>query len=236
MELKAQTQLSLFAPRWTAERMEAWLTAQSGRLVRVVFTRNRASMVSMRFDPLGVVRLRVDRAFSQAPDTVLDALGRYLRTRDAAAWRIVSHFAGTLTPAPRSPASRQLLTRGRVHDLAMIRDRVNHEFFQGRLACRIGWGARGRRQRRARTRTIRYGSYVKSQDLVRINPLLDDPRVPVDFVSYIVFHEMLHAVVPSESGVRCRHHHATYRRLERRFPDFERMQQLSAELVNVLAR
>ena len=214
MNTKAQTQLSLFAPRWTAEGLEAWLTARSGRLVRLVFTRNRASMVSMRLDHLGVVRLRVDRSFGQAPETVLDALGRYLRTRHAADWRIVSRFAGSLTPAPRPPASHQLLTRGRVHDLAVIRDRVNHEFFQGRLTCRIGWGVRGRRRRRARTRSIRYGSYVKSQNLVRINPLLDDPRVPIDFVTYIVFHEMLHAVVPSESGVRRRHHHVVYRRLE----------------------
>lgn len=236
MSVTAHTQLNLFEPRWTAERLEAWLTAQSGRPVRLVFTRNRASMVSMRFDRLGAVRLRIDRAFDQAPDMVIDALGRYLRTRHAGDWRIVSRFAGGLIPAPCPPAPRQLLTRGRVHDLAVIRDRVNQDFFQGRLACRIGWGARGRRQRRARTRSIRYGSYVKSQDLVRINPLLDDPRVPAGFVTYIVFHEMLHAVVPSESGVRRRHHHAVYRRLEERFPDFERMRQLSADLVNVLGR
>jgi hypothetical protein len=234
MDAMAHRQLSLFMPRWTAEGLEAWLTAQSGRLVRLVFTRNRASMVSVRFDPLGMVRLRVDRAFGQAPDAVIDALGRYLRTRHAGDWQVVSHYAGSLTPTPRPAALRQLLTQGRVHDLAVIRDRVNHEYFQGRLACRIGWGALGRRHRRARTRSIRYGSYVKAQDLVRINPLLDDLRVPADFVAYIVFHEMLHAVVPSEPGVRRRHHHAMYRRLEQRFPDFERMRRLSSELVNVL--
>jgi hypothetical protein len=193
-------------------------------------------MVSVRFHPLGPVRLRLDRGFNQAPDPVLDALGRYLRTRHAGDWRTVSRFAGNLTPAPRPPAKRQLLTRGRVHDLAVIRDRVNHEFFQGRLACRIGWGGYGRRHRHARSRSIRYGSYVKAQDLVRINPLLDDPRVPADFVAYIVFHEMLHAVVPSEPGVRRRHHHMQYRQLEGRFPDFERMRRLSSELVNVLAK
>lgn len=236
MEPTLQAQLSLFEPRWTADRLEAWLTAQSGRLVRLVFTRNRASMVSMRFDPLGRVCLRLDHAFAQAPQPVLDALGRYLHARQAEDWRVVSRFAGSLTPASRPPAQRQLLTHGRVHDLAAIRDRVNHEFFQGRLTCRIGWSVRGRRQRRARTRTIRYGSYVKSQNLVRISPLLDDPRVPVDFVTYIVYHEMLHAVVPSEVGARRRPHHAMYRHLERRFPDYERMQRLSAELVNVLGK
>lgn len=229
-----QPQLELFVPQWTAERLEALLAADTGNRVRVAFTRNRASMLSVRVGPEGVIRLRLDRGFGQAPEPVVQALGRFLKDRRQADWRVVAHFAGNLTPASRAPAPRQLLTRGRVHDLAAIRDRVNHEFFEGRLRCRIGWGTRGRRRRRAWSRTIRYGSYIKAQDLVRINPILDDARVPLDFVTYIVFHEMLHAVVPSETGLRRRHHHAAYRHLERRFPDYERMQQLSSELVDVL--
>jgi len=191
-------------------------------------------MASLRIEPNGDVRLRLDRGFGQAPEAVIQALVRYLKGHRRADWQIVGAFAGNLMPAPRAPAPRQLLTRGRIYDLAAIRDRVNHEFFEGRLACRIGWGTRGRRRRRAWCRTIRYGSYIKAQDLVRINPILDDPRVPADFMAYIVFHEMLHAVVPSEAGLRRRHHHARYRHLERRFPDYERMQRLSSELVNVL--
>jgi len=230
----AAPQLELFAPHWTAERLEARLTADSGHRVRVALTRNRVAMASVRADPDGAVRLRLDRGFGQAPEPVIQALGRYLKGRRRVDWEVVARFAGNLQPTPRAPAPRQLLTRGRVYDLAAIRDRVNHDFFEGRLACRIGWGTRGRRRRRAWCRTIRYGSYIKAQDLVRINPILDDPRVPADFMAYIVFHEMLHAVVPSEAGLRRRHHHARYRHLERRFPDYERMQRLSSELVNVL--
>ena len=227
-------QLELFAPHWMADRLEARLASDTGISVRVAFTRNRVSMLSVRVGPDGVIRLRLDRGFGHAPEPVVHALGRFLKGRRRADWLVVARFAGDLTPAPRAPVARQLLTRGRVYDLAAIRDRVNREFFEGRLRCRIGWGARGRRRRRAWCRTIRYGSYIKAQDLIRINPILDDPRVPPDFVTYIVFHEMLHAVVPSESGLRRRHHHAAYRHLERRFPDYERMQRLSAELVNVL--
>lgn len=228
-------QPDLFGHRWTAERLEALLTEWSGHRVRVALTRNRVSMLSVRFGPDGSVRVRADRGFGHAPEAVIQAMGRYLRGRHAKDWAVVSRFAGGLTPADRPPAPRQLLSRGRIHDLALIRDHVNRDFFQGRLSCGIGWGTRGRRRRRAWTRTIRYGSYIKAQNLVRINPLLDDPRVPAEFVRYIVFHEMLHAVVPSELGERRRHHHATFRQLERRFPDYERMRRLSAELVDVLA-
>lgn len=229
-------QLELFAPHWTTERLETRLAADTGCRVRVAFTRNRVSMLSVRVGANGGLSLRLDRGFGQAPESVILALGCYLKWHRRADWQVVARFAGNLIPAPCAPAPRQLLTRGHVFDLAAIRDRVNRDFFEGRLQCRIGWGTRGRRRRRAWSRTIRYGSYIKAQDLVRINPILDDPRVPSDFVTYIVFHEMLHSVVPSEIGLRRRHHHAAYRHLERRFPDYERMQRLSSDLVNVLVR
>jgi hypothetical protein len=59
--------------------------------------------------------------------------------------------------------------------------------------------------------------------------------VPEEFVRYIIFHEMLHAVVPSvrRNGQR-RDHHATFRVLERRFPGLARMKKLSAELLDML--
>lgn len=227
-------QPELFETHRSAARIEALLASVSGRELQLVMTRNRSSMISVRFPLAGPVRLRLDHGFSQAPQPVLDALGRYLRSRRREDWRVVARFASGLTPAVRPPALQQTHTRGRIYDLAAIRDHVNREYFEGRLTCRIGWGTAGRRRRRALTRTIRYGSYVRAQDLVRINPLLDDPRVPAEFLAYIVFHEMLHAVVPSETGARRRHHHAVYRHLERRFPDYRRMQRLSSDLVNLL--
>ena len=221
-------------PPGAAVSLESRLAQASGRRVRLVLTHNRSSMLSVRFAIDGGVRLRLDHGFLQMPGHVLDALGRYLRLRRREDWRVVAHFAGGLVPAARPAAPGQVRTHGRFHDLALIRDEVNRTYFQGRLDCRIGWGTLGHRRRRTRSRSIRYGSYVRAQDLVRINPLLDDPRVPADFVAYIVYHEMLHAVVPSEQGARRRHHHAVYRHLERRFPDYQRMQRLSAELVQVL--
>lgn len=232
--MPSTVQPELFAARRSETGLSALLARESGLRVAFVFTRNRVSMLSIRFGPGGTVRVRADRAFGEAPEPVVEALGRYLRTRRSADWQPVSRYARGVQPAGCPPAPRQLLTRGRVHDLGMIRDHVNRTYFHGRLHCAIGWGARGRRQRRGWCRTIRYGSYVKAQNLVRINPLLDDPRVPAEFVAYIVFHEMLHAVVPSQAGLRYRHHHAVYRHLERRFPDYARMQRLSSELVDVL--
>ena len=52
--------------------------------------------------------------------------------------------------------------------------------------------------RRCRRSSIRLGTYTHDQQLVRIHPALDQPEVPRFFVAFVVFHELLHHVVPAE--------------------------------------
>jgi hypothetical protein len=231
-------QLELFPPpaRHTAEGLRRRLERLAGRPVELIVTRNAVSLASVRFSA-GAVRVRLHEAFLAAPAPTLAAIGEYLRSRSRTAWRALSAYADTVATEPGPARLPRLTTRGRVFDLAAIRNEINRRYFGGRLTCRIGWGRRpARRPRFARSRTIRYGCYVKAHNLVRINPILDDPRVPPEFVAYIVFHEMLHAVAPSEGpGGRRRHHHATFRDLERRYPDLRTIRRLASELVGVLA-
>jgi hypothetical protein len=230
-----QLELPLVRTERTPEELHATLCRHSGRPLGLTITRNRVSLISVRFDAGGAARVRMSRAFLSAPDEVVVALGRYLARRSRDAWQVVGRYASSITPEPGGGRRSRLPTRGRVYDLEAIRDRVNRLHFNGVLRCRVGWGRPGPVRQHARTRTIRYGSYCRARDLVRINPLLDDHRVPAEFVEYIVFHEMLHAVVPSEKGVqRWAHHHETYRVMEQRFPDYPRMRTLAAELVLVL--
>jgi hypothetical protein len=59
---------------------------------------------------------------------------------------------------------------------------------------------------------------------VRIHPVLDQPAVPVWFVRYVLFHELLHAVLPPRRGRGSRwiHHGAEFRRRERDYADYAR--------------
>jgi len=221
----------------TPEELRNLVCRIAGLPVALALTRNRVSMVSARFSPNGIT-LRLNHAFLSAPADVIDALGRYLAVRSREDWKKVAAFASSLEPAgavnTRLPC---LVAKGRVFDLELIRDRINRLHFEGRIDCRIAWARSGRNHRRARTRVIRYGTYNKILNLIRINPLLDDLRVPGDFLDYIVFHEMLHAAVPSANGRgRWRHHHGSFRLLERRYPGYERMKRLAGDLVSVLAR
>ncbi len=57
-----------------------------------------------------------------------------------------------------------------------------------------------------------------------MHPVLDQSRVPDWFVRYILFHELLHALLPKEHDAagRALHHGPLYQRRERAYPDFER--------------
>lgn len=230
-----QLELPLARAERTIDELREMLCRHGGQSVELTLTRNRVSLVSVRFSATGTPRVRLSQAFLSAPDEVVAALGQYLAKRSRAAWRVVATFVRSRAPEPRPSCDSTLPTQGRVYDLVAIRDRINQLYFGRRLQCRIGWGRTGQARRHARSRSIRYGSYSKTENLVRIHPALDDVSVPADFVDYIVFHEMLHAAVPSEPGTRrWLHHHDTYRRMERRFPDLPRMQALAADLAKRL--
>ena len=60
----------------------------------------------------------------------------------------------------------------------------------------VGVGRRGDASPTTR-RTIKLGSYSAVERLIRVHPVLDRPWVPRYFVSYILYHEMLHHVMPA---------------------------------------
>jgi predicted metal-dependent hydrolase len=71
-------------------------------------------------------------------------------------------------------------------------------------------------------RSIKLGSYCARDRLIRVHPRLDDPSVPRFFVEYVVYHEMLHHVLPPDvRGGRRQLHDARFKRMERAFPRYD---------------
>ena len=229
-------QIELFAdpPAKALPGFSEYLNEGVGGPVHVTLTRNRVTMVSVQFTLGGGARVRAHEQFATAAESVWHSLRTYLRTQDRSQWEDVVAFAQSIQVADAEHRTRAD-SKGQVYDLNTIRDAVNVEFFSGRVKCRIGWGRHGQRARRARSRSIRYGSWNRDARLITLHPLLDDLRVPAEFVKYIVFHEMLHAVVPeARSNGRRRPHSPQFRQLERKYPGFARMQELSTSLLGVL--
>ena len=129
------------------------------------------------------------------------------------------------------PMQQQLNLRheGKHFDLQRIFDGLNQRYFRGRLrGYAVKWGRR--RKHRPKEYFI-FGTIQEEDRVIRINPALDQPFVPLWFFKYILYHEMLHSVVPDEilrNGRRRVHTEEFYRR-ERRFPNYRRARRWEEE-------
>jgi len=198
-----------------AGRLADAVAARVGRPVRLVVHDNRSTMVSFRREG-GALRLRVHHLFLGAPAAVVDALAAFATARGearAAALREVDAWVRRHRDRIAPGGHEHLDPRGRFHDLQSILDRLNAEHFAGAVEARIGWGRSGALPGR---RSIRTGVYLHAARAIRIHPALDREEVPAFYVEAVVFHEMLHQVVPPEErGGRRVVHGPAFRRRER---------------------
>ena len=107
---------------------------------------------------------------------------------------------------------------GRYHDLVTILAELRARYCPRRDDVEIMWG---RRSGRVRQRSIRLGVYQPENRRIRIHPALDQAFVPRYFVEFIVYHELLHHLIPAvRVNGRFQIHSATFRAQERAFPDY----------------
>jgi hypothetical protein len=239
--MNARYERDLFDPdhATSTESLRRYL-AETGRCrVDLQTTQNRVSMISVVFKRKGHASIRLHEQFLTAPIHIHEALALYLRTEQRDAWQVVSDYARRIIvpeKMQKSPRGMRRRTKGDVYDLKELANAVNARFFNGCLHYHVRWGAsRPRTRKRTRSRSIRYGSWSPGTRTVTIHPLLDDERVPRAFISYILYHEMLHAVVPAEaSSGRRVDHHALFRKYEDKYPKINDMRRLSRSLLNVL--
>jgi len=132
---------------------------------------------------------------------------------------------------PKLPMQRQLNLRheGRYFDLGAMFDQLNEHYFRGRLrGYKVMWGRR--RKHRPRDYFV-FGTIQEEDRIIRINPSLDQPFVPPWFLRYVLYHEMLHSVVPDEPLARGRRrvHTDKFNRLERNFRGYGRARRWEEE-------
>lgn len=109
---------------------------------------------------------------------------------------------------------------GSHYDLNDLYEKVNIEYFAGRLNLNITWF--GNRHRIARSCRI-LGLYDRRDKLIKIHRLLDDEKFPEFFISYVIFHEMLHHVCPPKRGRNGRRdiHHKEFKEREKKFLHYD---------------
>jgi len=208
-----------------ASRLADALSGLLSERVRVTVHDNRSTMVSFRRST-GEVHYRVHHMFLDAPGEVVGALAAFAgaarggASRRRSAGSHIDAFVRRHRARIAVPRADRLTTRGRVHDLQAVFDRLNAEHFGGTIEARIGWGPLRSGRRR---RVVKTGVYLHDARIIRIHPTLDRPEVPEFYVAAVVFHEMLHQVVPArEARGRRIVHGAEFRRRERAYPDHAR--------------
>src|ERR1700736_1523171 len=106
------------------------------------------------------------------------------------------------------PMQRQFNLRqeGRHFDLGAIFDELSRRCFRGRLRnYKVEWG---RRRKHPPKDHFSFGTIQEEDRVIRIHPLLDQAFVPRWYLKYVLYHEMLHSVVPDKllrSGRRVVH-------------------------------
>ena len=192
--------------------------------VQLAVTDNRRRMVS-HCRKRGVLQVRVHMMFLGASDRMADALVRWVVDGDEESSVIVGRYIDENTHRIRAsePPSGPIRERGSHHDLAAILQEVNGKYFDGAIGdVHITWGRRGQPRNKRRT-TIKLGSYSAVQRLIRVHPVLDNAWVPRYFVSYIVYHELLHHLIPAvRSSGRMLLHSSEFGDREREFRHYER--------------
>jgi SprT-like family protein len=115
-----------------------------------------------------------------------------------------------------------LRQEGKHFDLGKIFDQVNKRYFRGRVRnYKVEWGRR--RKNRPKDHFV-FGTIQEEDRVIRIHPLLDQAFVPRWYLKYVLYHEMLHSVVPDKmlrSGRR-QVHTEEFNKRERQFRNYHR--------------
>lgn len=127
-------------------------------------------------------------------------------------------FFRWFSKTPKKKRKKHLVLTSQHHDLKAIYERVNKEYFEGKVAVPITWFGRVRRPKSR----FRFGSYNLKTSIVKVHRMLDHPEVPEYCVAFILYHEMLHHVLPPlkhKQGKRHIHHPAFVLR-EKQFREY----------------
>jgi hypothetical protein len=181
--------------------IEQELSRALGKRVEVRFSRSRTRPVEM-VGANGVIQLRLHRLFEDASPQIREDLAAWLRVgRRArrACERLDRWIDERLAGLPPARERRVLASpQGSHFDLSALAAPLWGNEFRDELEDPVtrpalSWGRRGRVRAR---HSLQLGSYAPDHHLVRIHRVLDSPSVPDWFVRFLLFHELLHAVVP----------------------------------------
>lgn len=197
------------------ESLQDYLEKETGKALCLVITDNSTSMLSVKTRGKSV-SVRLHWIFLNAGNDVIREIAGFIknrRSRTPLIGKFIKDNRHFLKENPCRPTPIRI--HGRHFNLREIFNSINDEYFEGRITASITWGNRNQRWA-VKRRTL--GSYSSHTNTIRINPCLDRKNVPLYFLKFIVFHEMLHGDMHEDKkNGRRSMHSAEFRRRERLF-------------------
>lgn len=211
----------VFVHEGARQALERRFSQAFGGPVSLGVNDNIRSVVTIK-KSAGHLRVSLHHMFLDASAAMKDALVRYAVHNDRDASQTVSRFIHESQHRLRAsrPPLRPLVTKGAAHDLLALFRGLNERYFGGHHDALVTWGRTQPSRRKNPRKAIKLGSYSAVERLIRVHPVLDRKWVPRYFVEYILFHEMLHHVVPptKEGGL----HNDAFLDRERTFRHYDR--------------
>lgn len=209
-----------FAPTPMKEHLlKEKLTKFSQKEIDLTINENHSTFLSVQKKGRHALKLSLHKLFLHGGDPLCKAVVHFSLKKDRDALKVIRSFAHSyFATADYSSTvdAEKLRTKGVYFDLEEIYNSINKAYFQDKLRLKITWF------KKPRYRTFSYftlGSYNRPLKLVRINDILDQARVPLYFIEYVVYHEMLHHICPGYTDENGREHIHTslFRKKEKEF-------------------
>lgn len=205
----------------TSLSLQEELEGIAGKRLQVKINDNRSTMLSVKWEP-DCTKVSLHRMFLQAPQNIMQELACYLKREDKIISPSVKAFIEeNLQKIDYSHTinKEKLYQQGNVYNLKKIYDEINHEYFGNELNLLITWFGKPNQRNRSR---VTFGLYHDPLKLIKIHRILDTPSFPYYFISYVIYHEMLHYVCPAyidEKGFN-RIHSKEFKEKEAQFRHF----------------
>ncbi len=205
------------------------------RPIVIQYNNNRSVFLSMKAKGFFKSRVHISlhKAFLLAPMQVIEALGKYIKKKDISSLHVMHQYMDQYFAD--KPKKLHLPTKGREYDLQTIYEELNKKYFENRLDIQLGWATKPKYRRLVH---ITFGSYDRINNSIRINNLLDHCFFPPFFVSYILYHEMLHSIFPIlyPNGKRRVVHSMEFREREKLFSQYSQAKVFEKDLINNLKK
>lgn len=201
--------------------------------VDLVITDNRRRMLTAK-NERDRHQIRLHKMFLGCAAETFEALVGFINDDDASRRHINAFISQNHEVIRARPKQMTIVTKGEHHDLAFYCERMREFIDDPRLNdVVITWGRDG-----SGRRSIRFGSFDFSQDVIRIHPRLDQAWVPDYFVEYVVYHELLHGLFRPEEGSAERRnlHPPEFRAKEALYPQYSEAIQWEEDNLNRILR